>query len=187
MVLKENWVCWPVSADTLSGKEFLQLRSVIKVWRQMQRQTTFFLYVCNNKNLLLTLIVCSIWNVYRHERLHTSKAAVSSRWQCCVSLQSFLSRPELLSAARCPKTHDCITAVPRIRHIFLCYFHINSAAPTCLSFLSHSNLEYIAALSDTMLRLFLRVKAPLFFFFFHIFVVMKRFHRYFLTSSHISL
>lgn len=136
----------------------------------------------NDSRCYTTAVASIIWMIL------CCMLTLSSRWQCCVSLQSFLSRTELLSAnggLSAVQKHTTVSLLCRGSNIFLCYFHINSAAPTCLSFLSHSNLEYIAALSDTMLRLGLRVKAPLFFP--HISVVMKRFHRYFLTSSHISL
>lgn len=91
-----------------------------------------------------------------------SEAAVSSRWQCCVSLQSFLSRTELLSAARCPKTHDCCAEDPS--HISLLLPH-----KFCSTFLSFFSVplqpEYIAALSDTMLRLGLEWRRHFFFTF----------------------
>lgn len=122
----------------------------------MQRQTTrvfFFRFV--------TIKIC-YW-LWLFAVFETSVCMSTCEQQVAVLRQSaeFPQQDWAPLLSRCPKTHDCVTAVPRIRHIFLCYFHINSAAPSCLSVLSRSNLK--TSLHFQTRCCGLRVKAPLFF------------------------
>lgn len=85
------------------------------------------------------MIFCSIWNVYRYKRAST---CLRLQWAAGGSVASVCRVSSAgLSSSQPPVVQKHTTAVPRIRHIFLCYFHINSAAPSCLSFLSRSNLN----------------------------------------------
>lgn len=106
----------------------------------MQRQTTrvfFFRFVTIKICYWLWFFAVFETCTDTNERLHVWGC---SEQQVAVLRQSAVSSAGL-SSSQPPVVQKHTTAVPRIRHIFLCYFHINSAAPSCLSFLSRSNLN----------------------------------------------
>lgn len=107
----------------------------------MQRQTTwvfFFRFVTIKICYWLWFFAVFETCIDTNERLHVWGC---SEQQVAVLRQSCRVSSAGLSSSQPPVVQKHTTAVPRIRHIFLCYFHINSAAPSCLSFLSRSNLN----------------------------------------------
>lgn len=106
----------------------------------MQRQTTWVFFF-----RFVTIKICywlwffAVFETYRYKRAST---CLRLQWAAGGSVASVCRVSSAgLSSSQPPVVQKHTTAVPRIRHIFLCYFHINSAAPSCLSFLSRSNLN----------------------------------------------
>lgn len=147
------------------------------MWRQMQRQTTwvfFFRFVTIKICYWLWFFAVFETCIDTNERLHV--------WGCSEQQVAVLRQ-----SAEFPQQDWAPLSRPLSKNTrLLCSLLLpHKFCSTFLSFFSVPlQPEYIAALSDTMLRLGLEWRRR---FFFHIFVGMKRFHRYFLTSSHISL